>query len=329
MLEKETFIQLENNNLINYNKILNKLPTLLENLPNIILFGPDCSCKYIQALKIIKYYSHSMLKYEKKLYIESAKTNHIIKISDVHYEIIMDNLTCNSKQLFHDIYNNIIDSIKISNNKSGIILLRNFHNIDNELLEVFYSYMQQNLTDKIYVKFIIITKDISFIPNNIIEKCSVYNMNKLKINNYIKLANKNNKKLLKSFSEKNINMVNLFYNNNTLKYINLNNDNLNILNPNNSICDTISKIIIENKIDYSLIRNTLYNILTYNLNIYDCIFKILENIILKKKDLPDDFISIIYIKTCDFLKNYNNNYRPIYHLESYILYLITIINKSH
>ena len=177
MLEKESFLQLENNNLINYNKLLNKLPLLIKDLPNILLFGPPCSGKYIQALKKKKYNIKSLLKYEKKLYIESLKINHIIKISDIHYEIIMDNLTCNSKQLFYDIYNNILDAIRISNNKIGIILLRNFHNIDNELLEVFYSYMQQNINKNVKIKFIIITKDLSFIPNNIIDKCHVYNMN--------------------------------------------------------------------------------------------------------------------------------------------------------
>tara|TARA_B100000900_G_scaffold414604_1_gene441729 strand:- start:2862 stop:3848 length:987 start_codon:yes stop_codon:yes gene_type:complete len=328
MLEKETFLQLENNNLINYNKLLNKLPSLLKDLPNILLFGPPCSCKYIQALKIIKYYSPSSLKYEKKLYIESLKTNHIIKISDIHYEIIMDNLTCNSKQLFHDIYNNILDAIRISNNKIGIILLRNFHNIDNELLEVFYSYMQQNIDDTIIVKFIIITKDISFIPNNIIDKSNVYNMNKLKSNSYIKISNKNNKQLLKSsLNNDNIDIYDNISNVNTIKYLELNTENLNILDLNNSICNFITNIIIENKVDFNLIRNSVYNILIYNLNIYDCVYKILENIILLKNDLSNQFIDNIYIKTCDFLKNYNNNYRPIYHLESYILYLITIINK--
>ena len=35
----------------------------------------------------------------------------------------------------------------------------------------------------------------------------------------------------------------------------------------------------------------------------------------------------ILIKTYKFLQFYNNNYRPIYHLENYIFYLISKINE--
>jgi len=37
-------------------------------------------------------------------------------------------------------------------------------------------------------------------------------------------------------------------------------------------------------------------------------------------------MSEIMLKTYSFLKYYNNNYRPIYHLESYLFYLMRIIH---
>ena len=37
-------------------------------------------------------------------------------------------------------------------------------------------------------------------------------------------------------------------------------------------------------------------------------------------------MSNIYIETFSFLQYYNNNYRPIYHLENY---LYSLINKIH
>ena len=77
------------------------------------------------------------------MFILSNKNEHIIKISDVHYEINFENLTCNSKTLFTDIYNNIIDSIIINNNKFGIILCKNFHYINHDIHDYFYSYMQK------------------------------------------------------------------------------------------------------------------------------------------------------------------------------------------
>ena len=39
------------------------------------------------------------------------------------------------------------------------------------------------------------------------------------------------------------------------------------------------------------------------------------------------YVSEVLIKSFVFLKYYNNNYRPIYHLESYLFNLITYINE--
>ena len=43
---------------------------------------------------------------------------------------------------------------------------------------------------------------------------------------------------------------------------------------------------------------------------------------IKENKLKTDDMSSILIKTYTFLQYYNNNYRPIYHLEHYIFYLI-------
>ena len=78
---------------------------------------------------------------------------------------------------------------------------------------------------------------------------------------------------------------------------------------------------------YSKIRIILYDILIYNLNIYDCIFYILKTLINNNKIINNELNneSLLY-NTFIFLKYYNNNYRPIYHLENYILYLIKDIH---
>jgi hypothetical protein len=52
----------------------------------------------------------------------------------------------------------------------------------------------------------------------------------------------------------------------------------------------------------------------------------MELFIYENKCLSEEDISEILIRTYSFLKYYNNNYRPIYHLESIIFY---IINKIH
>ena len=88
------------------------------------------------------------------------------------------------------------------------------------------------------------------------------------------------------------------------------------------------RVYLYNKIDYTNIRNKLYDILIYNLEISECIFYILESILKHYPNLDNNFLNEIFVKTCEFNKYYNNNYRPIYHLESYILYIIREIHKN-
>jgi len=333
LIEKESFKNILNNcekikinNQVNFN-----IPNDLINIPNIIIYGPPGCGKYSESLKIIQNYSPTYLKYEKKLIVNLNKTNHVIKISDIHYEINLENLTCNSKLLFNEIYSNILDSIITSINKQGIILYKNFHLIDNELLEVFYSYMQKIINSNIIIKHIILSEHLCLIPKNILNICYILNIQKISFSNYIKLSNNSNKKILKNFNE---NEKTYFLNNinniNIIKHIDLDINLKNIINLKEKYCNIIVNIILNNNVNYLLIRNSLYDLLIYNLNIHECIFYILENVIIKHKNISNKFLNNIFIKTCNFFKYYNNNYRPIYHLESFILYIInTIHNNEH
>ena len=311
-MDKETFfsniINAKQYNINNkYNSYINCICISgnLQAIPNLILYGPSSVGKYCEALKIIQYFSPSKLKYEKKMVINSIKNDHIIKISDIHYEINVENLTCISKQLFNDIYKNIIDSIESSHSKEGIILIKNFHVIDDELLEIFYSYMQKILNSNITIKYIILTEHISFINKNILDICDILYYNKLTKSNILKkLKNKNNIDFVKQIND------------------------TTIANLNNKICDNLVHIILNNNIDYNVIRNLLYDLLIYNLNINESIFYIIENVIRLNPDLNNDFISNIFFKTCDFFKYFNNNYRPIYHMENYILYMVDLIHNN-
>ena len=133
---------------------LSMLPEHIEDLPNIIIYGSAGTGKYTESLKIIKKYSISDLKYSKRLLISNAKTEIYIKISDIHFEIDMELLGCNAKLIWNDIFYNIID-IVVNNDNRGIILCRNFHTINNELLDIFYSYMQTDIFAQHYINTII------------------------------------------------------------------------------------------------------------------------------------------------------------------------------
>jgi hypothetical protein len=75
-------------------------------------------------------------------------------------------------------------------------------------------------------------------------------------------------------------------------------------------------------------RDHLYDILVYNLEITDCIWYILHYLI-QNDHLKHTNMRACMEKVHIFLKQYNNNYRPIYHLESIFFYFITEIHPAY
>ena len=95
----------------------------------------------------------------------------------------------------------------------------------------------------------------------------------------------------------------------------------------NTICDNIIKEILNpNDIEFASFRDLLYDILTYNLDMIECLWYILKYFI-ENDHLNENNVTDILIRSYTFLKYYNNNYRPIYHLESIIFYMINKIHK--
>jgi hypothetical protein len=324
----------------------NCFPKDIKNFENIIVYGAIGSGKYSQVLYFLKKYSPSELKYEKKMTVQSEKQSYTFHISDIHYEIDMSFLGCNSKNLWHDIFFQIVDIISVKQDKIGIIVCKNFHMIHNELLDIFYSYIQQfNSTHmNIQVKFIILTDHISFIPSNIINTCSVLNIKKPNKDKFKEMFKPLNKKVIKpdTFIKKITNKIIDEQQNNILNNI----DTSTLINIKeiqsfslikeveeipkdifNIICDQIiNEITLCEKINFITFRDSLYDILIYNLEAVECVWYILTHFIEEDK-LESEDVSDIIKKTYSFLKYFNNNYRPIYHLESMMFYLITKIKK--
>ena len=293
--------------------IINKFPKNISDLKNIIFYGPEGVGKYTQVLKTIKKYSPSELKYEKKITITFNKQPYYIKISDIHYEVDMSLLGCNAKLLWHEIYQHVIDIIMSRQNKRGIIVCKNFHEINSELLENFYSYMQQQCNHYINITIFLITEEISFIPDNILNSCEIINIVRPSKNAY--------NKILKSNLSNNYNIQNI----NNIKNVHNSIESLN--HPYKILCNSIiyEMLNVEN-INFLKFRVLLYDIFIYNLDITDCIWYILSVFINKNKIKNTDFDDIL-IKTYNFLQYYNNNYRPIYHIEKYLFFLISKIHN--
>jgi hypothetical protein len=284
-----------------------KFPKTINKLGNLIFYGPSGVGKYTQMLNSIKKYSPSELKYEKKISLTFNKQQYFFKISDIHFEIDMSLLGCNSKLLWHEIYQQIIDIVSAKHERSGIIVCKYFHEIHSELLENFYSYMQKNNSLSINLKFIIISEHISFIPDNILNCCEIINVSRPSKATYTKYLKNKLPTNLEVKSITNIKNLHLFNEDIMLHY--------------KIICNKIINSIINiNDLNFQKFRDLLYDIFIYNLDITECIWYILSSLI-EKKLIKKEHLTDIMIKTYCFFQYYNNNYRPIYHLENYIFFL--------
>lgn len=286
----------------------NNFPKTINKLGNLIFFGPSGVGKYTQMLNSIKKYSPSELKYEKKLSLTFNKQQYFFKISDIHFEIDMSLLGCNSKLLWHEIYQQIIDIVSAKNERSGIIVCKYFHDIHSELLENFYSYMQKNNSIFVNLKFIIITEHISFIPDNILNCCELINISRPSKATYTKCLKTKLPTNLKLENITNIKNLHLFNEDIMLHY--------------KIICNKIINSIINiNDLNFQKFRDLLYDIFIYNLDITECVWYILSSLV-EKKLIKKEHLTDIMIKTFCFFQYYNNNYRPIYHLENYLFFLV-------
>ena len=367
----------------------NSFPEKVENLKNIILYGPKGVGKYTQALQCIKKYSNSELKYEKRLTINSNKENFIIKISDIHFEVDMSLLGCNSKVLWNDIYNQITDVVSTRTDTTGIILCKYFHKIHSELLDIFYSYMQRQSFNKIKLIFIIVTEHISFIPDNILNNSQIISIPRPSLGYYNKCVNsmhpnknahmyasangiassaiepihsqhddsdsdsdndsdddsdsdsdmipsskksKHKSSASASASASASNVASIVVSENYKNLTSLSNiknvivNTNELTNPHECICNNIIESIKNpDTINFLKFRDILYEILIYDLDITECIWYILSCLIHTEVLNKDNIIDVL-LKTFIFFQYYNNNYRPIYHLENYMYNLITTIN---
>jgi hypothetical protein len=310
---EEYINSIEENNLHQkMENIYSRLPENISDFPNLIFYGPSGIGKYSQMLYSIKKYSPSNLKYEKKMCVIYEKKQYFFKISDIHYEIDMSLLGCNSKNLWNEIYQQILDVLSMKSNKTGIIVCREFHNIYSELLDNFYSYIQENNHLSVNIKFILLTEQLSFIPDNILNCCETIHLSRPSKTNYNKCL-KNNK------ISNDMNLCDI----SNIKDLKV--GIISLMISHKIICNKIyDEMINVEQLKFLKFRDILYDIFIYGLNISECIWYILFRLI-KENKIKKNKISFILLKTFIFLRYYNNNYRPIYHLESYLFNLITYI----
>ena len=313
-------------------KVFATFPPDIQSLPSMIIYGPSGVGKYSHALYMISRYSPSQLKYEKRIAVAYNKDTFFIKISDCHFEVDMSLLGCNSKHLWNEIYNQIQDIVSSRPNTNAFVMCKNFHKIHSELLETFYSYMMDNL------KFIIISDHVSFLPDNILQRCKMIPFKRPTVTMY-------NKCLFPSsaatpatptsaapssilvIKETPVRLTNKFRLETITNIKALKSNMTELTEPHENICICIGDIILspDAQLKYDSLRERLYDLLTYDINIQECVWSILRRLLQEGSLLPE-MMDDIMIRTYTFFQYFNNNYRPIYHLENFVLLLVCKIH---
>ena len=171
--------------------------------------------------------------------------------------------------------------------------------------------MQSIEHQNIVFKFIILTEQISFIPKNILDRCQVISFSKPTKTNYKKLSN--------SITENKYNYTNL------KNCISLIEDNFDY--GDKKIVNVLLEMIIHYKsIDYLVFRESCYDIFIYGLDLNEVIYTIISKLV-ERQLLKKNKIANVLNNYYHFLKYYNNNYRPIYHLEKFFFELILCLNN--
>ena len=272
-------------------------------LEDIIVYGPSGSGKYSSVLYYLSKFSNSTLKYDKKITITISKDAiYYIRISDIHYEIDMEQLGCNAKQTWHEIYTHIIHIIH-QYNYLQVIVCKNFHKINPDLLKVFYSYIQD--ARFYHVKFILITDHLSFIPNNIYKYFNIISSPKLSTSQCLKKIGKNIGKKINTTQQ--------------IENLKSYHSGFPCISYHNKLCKVLYEYLqLYPNINYKVVREYLYDILIYDVDISLLIWNLISNYIQLNMKLDIRFIEYVN----EFFQLYNNNYRPIYHLEKIIYYII-------
>lgn len=274
---------------------------------NMVVYGPPGVGKYTLVLHALQTLSPSKLKYSKKLYVEFDKSQYVIAMSDIHYEIDMELLMYNSNSLWHELYQHIVDLVPISTSATcpKIIVCKKFHEINNELLDNFHIYMQDPS-----IRFVLITNSLGFIPDNIRLSTKTVNVPRPTKTKYSQVFASNNTPYTKP----------------------LRTPVMNIKSPKTPehhvfLCNNIVSMITDiSKFSYIAIRNAVYELLVFNMDIPECLWYVLWKLCVESKILPEQLPNVL-TETCRVMTLYNNNYHNIYHLEYYVCYLIMVVHQ--
>lgn len=284
-------------------KVRDSCPQNVSPMPHLLLNGPPGVGKYTQALGFVAKYSPSALRYEKRMEVTGEKSTYSLRISDVHFEVDMETLGCHSRAMWSTIHAQIVDAVRAKTPPVGFIICRNFHKTHKELLEVFYYYMATP-----EIRLILISDHIGFLPRRIIDRCfriplSCPPASRIRAGGVLcESVGKN----MKSTTEERISLS----------------------DRHDPLCSALATLISSpDPADYVSLRSKFYDVLIQQHHMPAVVWNLVRSLIISgaisTEKLPDLFKVI-----CRFYRLYNNNYRPIYHLECLALEIRKIARST-
>ena len=319
-------------NIINFFNSIN-----YNNLPNILIYGEEGSCKKTLIYIFFKNIKKNKLNLEYK--INNKIVNYMIYYSKYYIEIDLSQLENYKKYILINFIKEINSTKKIDDNTNKIIIIHNIHllNIDDQF--ILRKIIEKNIK---ICRFILISNTINNLIEPIKSRCFLIKtpgftkifikkkINLIKKKEKIKIKKKNlnkildisNKNLKKSFLELDF-YLNLQKYNKEDEYCDIKNVNL------EKNINELYLLIRKKNIDYEKVDNIIYKLLIdYNISynkIIKVIFKILENKI-EDNNILYKVIDLNYEFNKKIINSTNKNKLIIY-LQSYLYQLNDILTK--
>jgi hypothetical protein len=252
-------------------------------------------------------------------------------MSDVHYEVDMALLGCNSKMMWSEIFLQITDMVSVKPEKRGVIVCKNFHMIHNELLDVFYSYMQKRRAPLAGVSFMLLTEHLGFVPDDIADSSYVVSvprpsrerMEEMCVRNLARNEKEVRARVARIMCELEpehiVNLKEIYAFASMESASEIPKDVFNI------VCDNIINLMRgAHSLALPAFRDAVYDILVYNLDVSECVWYVLCYFVRSGQLASARKMTEITRSFAPFLKYRNNNYREIFHLERIFVLIATV-----
>ena len=319
-----------------HNNILNNLIKIAKKkqVLNTIFYGPPSSGKNTLLKSFLLYFynmEHKKNIFYSTKYITTSIGNTEIKYikNNYFYEIDAYEQAFNDKKILSEFIIELSKNSNVSNNSFKIIIIKN-----SNYLSLDCQYALRRIMESLQKvsRIIFLTNNLSKIDDSIKSRCLLIRVpypSKEDLHNLIShVVQKENIQLTDELKSK------IIFNSGMkidtlltmLQFYNINNDEKIIFSSYlNIIHDIIDKLNSKDILTIREIRNKLYDLLIMNISSSTIFSKTLE--ILMKKKSYKHIIDKIIESICIYDNNSKYGYRDIYHLETFFVYLVKLINN--